>query len=707
MIDFPKPVLSSTSLPYCKIFCLYLFVIGFTGCQTEPEKGLDQYYPYRSVTELKIADVPKTDYFIGLDKIEIPLLVSASNASGKEVEVSEDAIYFTANGERLDDHYFSTKTEGTYHIVAHLGKIGSDTVTIRALDPSKLSLHLSVDADQQAGFIANGKSTLDFKVALFHNGTAVPLSSQFVLYCNNEVISSSTFTTRRAGEYKFKACGANLVSNEIVIEVLSPAKTLRLSKEKNDANFFGYNISETGFILEGLDANNQPVGLSDDVKLYKGAIEIDKNAKFKTNDLVLVTFKAKGYKTESNDLSIDVKSPVKTLKLTYSKVGNTFWADGVSEVLFSLQAFDFNDKSITPTPDVKLYLGNNVIDFSKKFTTTESGDLKFRARGYNAESEEISVKAVTPVNYKVVRIPVIFHEVNTGALTQAKINDLLNGVSKVFRNQWNHTNGPKDPNAADVSIEVYAAERDPAGNMLAVRGLNRVKSDKENFNTSDAQQINEAGNDAWNYFWNPDQYLNIWVYPNITGDMKGYSWAYYPVVTKQLEGAGFLPGREASPHYTYGVFLNADHVGNVSLLAHEIGHMLALSHVFDGNMGNSGECSNRDPDYCNDTPYYNRKDYLNGVNGNFENRYNRLSCEGVSYPSTNVMDYYYTHENSFTHHQRNRVRHVINYGLWLPTPVNGFFNGRKAQIGYMKKPSDFKYTKPISCFISSLMISVK
>ncbi|TDE17098.1 M43 family zinc metalloprotease [Dyadobacter psychrotolerans] len=676
-----------------------LLILLLASCETETEKGLDQYYPYRSVTVLKLSDVPKTDYFIGLDRIDIPLLATAFNAAGEEVEVSDEVIYFTVNDERLDDNSFTTQAEGTYQLVAHLGKIASDTITVRALDPSKLSLHISADASQQSGFVADGKASLDFQVKLFHNGVAVPLSSQFILYCNNEVIGNRPFTTRRAGEYKFKASGANLVSNEIVIEAPSPVKTLRLSKENNDLNFFGYNISETGLVLEGLDGNGQSVALSEEIKLYKDDIEIDKNTKFKTNDLGRVTFRAKGYKNESNEISIDVKSPVKSLKLAYSRVGNIFWADGVSEISLSLQAFDFNGQSIAPTPDVKLFFGSQVIDYTKRFTTTQSGDLKFKAKGFNSESEEITVTAVAPANYKVVRIPVIFHEVNTTALTEAKINEIISGVSKAFRNQWNSTGGPKDPNSSDLFIEVYAAERDPSGNLLAIKGLNRVKSQKQTFKVDNSKSLNEAVEDAWAYYWNPEQYFNIWVYPNMEGDFYGASWAYFPFVTQHLQGVGVLSkGRDI--HYTYGAFLNARHLGpgdGVQVTAHEMGHALGLSHVFDGDLSTHNGCSKGDPDYCQDTKYYDRGAYEQNIVT--ASRYNRTSCDGETYVATNFMDYFYSHDNSFTFDQRSRVRHVINYALWLPTPFNGFNNGRKTSNGYMKKPADFKYTKPVSCII--------
>ncbi|CAG5072963.1 hypothetical protein DYBT9623_04496 [Dyadobacter sp. CECT 9623] len=465
-------------LRYKNILSVLVLSLCISGCESELEQSMNEYYPVRGVKEMTIGKPAKTDYFIGMEDISIPLTASAFDAAGEQLDVPEKLIYFTQGDKIIEESEFTIAAEGTYQIVAHLGEIRSDTLTIRALDPSKLSLHLSIDQAQQEIFVADGKAALDFKIALFHHGVEVPLSSEFVLYCNNEVLTSESFSTRKAGQYKFKATGGNLTSNEITAEALSPVKKLRLSKQSTDARFFGYNISETGFVLEGLNAANEPVPLSEDIRLFKGTNEIDAGAKFKTSELGKVTFQAKGYKIESNSLDIEVMSPVKTLKLSYTQYGNTFWADGFSEVSFSVEALDFDGKPITPTADVKLYQGTDIIDYSKRFTTRKTGDLTFQVKGFNAESNIVTITATAPNTFDIVRIPVIFHEVNTENLTQAKVNELLEGVTKAFRNQWNPTGGPKDPNSSDLFIEVYAAERDPEGNILPIKGLHRVKSAK-------------------------------------------------------------------------------------------------------------------------------------------------------------------------------------------------------------------------------------
>lgn len=52
------------------------------------------------------------------------------------------------------------------------------------------------------------------------------------------------------------------------------------------------------------------------------------------------------------------------------------------------------------------------------------------------------------------------------------------------------------------------------------------------------------------------------------------------------------------------------------------------------------------------------------------------------------MDYGEGYKNSFTWDQRERMRHVIEHGLWLPTPNNGFKGGRLgvSEAGKVTKP---------------------
>jgi hypothetical protein len=151
----------------------------------------------------------------------------------------------------------------------------------------------------------------------------------------------------------------------------------------------------------------------------------------------------------------------------------------------------------------------------------------------------------------------------------------------------------------------------------------------------------------------------------------------------------------------FEIFLNANHIDinheggrTEEVLAHEAGHFLGLYHVFDET--NQYSCQTADPDFCSDTPIYNRHAYLNTMLD--VQKYKRISCDGIEYNATNIMDYAYTHNNSFTMEQVKRMRHTINYGLWLPTPFNNSGGMWKAERTFLvKRPAKVKVIKPIVC----------
>lgn len=344
--------------------------------------------------------------------------------------------------------------------------------------------------------------------------------------------------------------------------------------------------------------------------------------------------------------------------------------------------------------DFPIVLFVNEVQTGSIFTTRTPGNYTFVAKGFGLTSNAITIKSVTLPTYPLVRMPVIFHEVNRTTLTAAKIKELTDGMTKAYRNTLNNANAVKDANSADIFIEFYPMTTGPDGTQLATPGLERVTSTNVNFTQE------ETFTDAFNHFWNPDQVINVWVYPNIQGGYANSSWAYYPYVTVPLVGVGSAAKGE-QPFLPFGIFLNANHLVDQNtdeILAHEAGHMLGLAHVFDGDGSEFNNCSTEDPDYCSDTPYYDRNAYGRNMPSVYAQRFNRSACNGGQYVATNFMDYYYCYSNSFTVQQSRRVRHSINYALWLPTAFNGFQSGRRSStLSLVEKPANLKYIKPVVC----------
>ena len=118
-------------------------------------------------------------------------------------------------------------------------------------------------------------------------------------------------------------------------------------------------------------------------------------------------------------------------------------------------------------------------------------------------------------------------------------------------------------------------------------------------------------------------------------------------------------------------------------MTHELGHYLGLRHAFSENdedqTGSSDWCI--DSDFCEDTPTYNKAehdDYLLKYMGNsgtmtqadYEVLVMRNDCKhpGVTFRSTNVMDYAISDADRFTADQATRMRYVMLRSPFIPGP---------------------------------------
>ena len=338
-----------------------------------------------------------------------------------------------------------------------------------------------------------------------------------------------------------------------------------------------------------------------------------------------------------------------------------------------------------PAQAIQYFVNDQRVSLSQ-FQATAVGTFAFKVMIGNRTSNAFTL---TVLPYKLVRIPVVFHAVNS-TLTESQISRLVQGMTDAFRNKWNPYNGAKDENAVDNFVEFYAAETDPSGRTLSVNGLNAVTATRQTFTSK------QAVYEAWNNYWNPNRFLNVWIY-DIDKEESLSGFAYNLPVTRALAGFRVQSASRTSPDLPYGIYLNKSDVNSTrsSTLAHEAGHVLGLNHVFDGNGEESKSCSTTDPDHCDDTPYYDRAAYMDNYR---TMRQRRTACDGSSYVSTNIMDYYLGYENSFTRNQRDRIQHALNYGRWLPTTANNDPRARQsAEMDYVKRPDDYMYVPPVIC----------
>lgn len=329
----------------------------------------------------------------------------------------------------------------------------------------------------------------------------------------------------------------------------------------------------------------------------------------------------------------------------------TFIADGETALSFAVDAFIRGE----PIDQIDYRLIANGQAIEETFKTTLSGNYIISATVANCSSNGLEVVAKEAKNYSVTEVPVVFHIIHDGEapgsgynIAASTIQHELDKLNQTFRKASGTLGDNPNPTGIDARIQFVLAPTDPFGAPLAEPGINRFQRPGSNYSIKFWQE-----DWMWDVFWDPDFYINIWV-----GDTKDqYSWGSLPQTYCQypLEGTGCTDYPEAT--YKQGIAFNKEHISNNgTTLTHEMGHVLGLGHVF-----NQATACQEDPDYCDDTPYYNRLAYENNIN---TYQQQRISCQGIEYLSDNYMDYYHGTRNTFTYEQRERMQHIIRHGRW-------------------------------------------
>lgn len=296
-------------------------------------------------------------------------------------------------------------------------------------------------------------------------------------------------------------------------------------------------------------------------------------------------------------------------------------------------------------------------------------------------------------------IPVVFHVLYEDANdTRQNLPDQI--INKSLERLNDFYAAKLYPNAQSTKINVSfgAARYDPTGQKLDRAGIHRVK-----YNGSKSMACEEflgmshpTGSANYDIFWDPDKYINIWLFGFSDKGIAGIS--YIPYTSSRNPLVGLVVGDTYffnKPEYMHGIAINNLYLTSfadmeMNVIPHEVGHYLGLLHAFD----DQGGCTNSNDmadDYCNDTPIYDRVAYdkslplpagssslLSMVRsivppgypltkaGIDPKYYNRTSCSGQVFRSTNVMDYYFSDLNTLTPQQRDRVEHVLKNSPLIP-----------------------------------------
>lgn len=331
-----------------------------------------------------------------------------------------------------------------------------------------------------------------------------------------------------------------------------------------------------------------------------------------------------------------------TKKLQNQQLSNTMSVSQLSKWLgillfLALPTFLFSQNPIKPDPnhrchtDHKMHLAMEADPAYKKAMENDLQDPKNPT--VKTFGENSSVVITIPVHVIIVHPP--GQSIGTG------VNFPLDHVESqitVLNEDFRRTNAdagntPSVFPAADVEIEFCLASVDPSGNPTD--GITRYGTN-ENLNNDEFSIKSATG-------WNRNDYLNIWVGPNLGGIL---GWAYLPgtnsLPNATLDGVVTASTTFGGPGYGTNV---PYHLGRTT--THEVGHYLGLRHVW----GNGG-CSS--DDNIADTPIQSSSNF--GCPS-----HPSPSCNNGGDMFMNYMDYVNDNcMNAFTTGQGDRMHVILN-----------------------------------------------
>ena len=313
--------------------------------------------------------------------------------------------------------------------------------------------------------------------------------------------------------------------------------------------------------------------------------------------------------------------------------------------------------------------------------TLNCADLAF------THSIKVSQQRLVPNAATHYRLPVVFHVLYKSATSKQQnvvkghLATLIDGVNAIYANC-----------GEELGLEFVMAAHDPEGNLLEEAGVDRQKINEASLNSSYFMGYGRDPKKYCQYMWDPNRYINIFVYTFEDKGILGISHFPYVIKPHALEGLteleqdadwGELPWPQCvsiNNEYIYSHEAYYTMTDVVNTLAHELGHFLGLRHAFSEDPETYDRDICLDSDFCTDTPTYNKAAYdkllqaYMSSGGSIDSKEKELllmreDCEtGEEFRSTNIMDYAYTESNRFTPQQAARIRYVLEHSPYIPGP---------------------------------------
>lgn len=306
------------------------------------------------------------------------------------------------------------------------------------------------------------------------------------------------------------------------------------------------------------------------------------------------------------------------------------------------------------------------------------------------------------------RLPVIFHVLYKDSndpkqyVSAARLREILNNVNDLYQ-------GGVYGQSQNINVKFVLASTDEQGRALSTPGVDYVAW-PYSYPINPYDFMNDNTGTFVNYIWEPSEFINVMIFNfsdassdesttlgishmpySVSGyhQLDGLETTEYAALTKHnlkfpyCSSINSLYIDTESSRYTQedkgaGGFEYSSADVNVTV-AHELGHYLGLHHMFTERDGNTvDECF--ESDYCEDTPSYNRVEYLAFLDNYIElhdltgqplrlvDLVKRTPCEGENFNSANIMDYMVGLGYKLSEDQKARIRHVLYYSPLMPGP---------------------------------------
>ena len=330
-------------------------------------------------------------------------------------------------------------------------------------DTPTTTITLSVDKSEIA---ADGKEFATFSVDV--------ADAQIICLNDNSVLSTNTFKTTTAGEYRFAAIKGGVKSNEVKVIAKALEVEVLLSVDTNEIVADNADVATFTVTVDGEDktADAQIIVVNYGTALEGNTFVTDVAGEF--------IFQANFEGKQSNQVIVNatgVEQPVqKNLVLTASAI--RIKADGAETVTFKAM---YGEDDVTATCQIKTTAGLEVEN--GVFATSEAGTYNFYALYDNVRSNTVSVDAYDPNMASDYEIGQIYDLNGSKGVCYAIKNDNQNRTWAYFfsmdeeylqwstENVWcNCASGRGDWNTEDMLRNGTSPDKYPAAQWCVAHG---------------------------------------------------------------------------------------------------------------------------------------------------------------------------------------------------------------------------------------------